>query len=175
MSADTPPDIFIRQARPADADALTVLARAAFAAAFQQHYPPEIFDAYVDEALTVARFAAELEGELFYVAEVGGAMAGYAKLRSGGLPPQLQGQHLVELQRMYVLPAYYGRGVAAALMDLCEQQARSEGYEGLWLGVWEFNYRAQRFYTRRGFVQEGTHPFRMGTLVEQDWVMYKCF
>jgi ribosomal protein S18 acetylase RimI-like enzyme len=43
----------------------------------------------------------------------------------------------------------------------------------VWLGVWEFNPRAIKFYTRYGFKKVGVHPFVLGNDVQNDWLMAK--
>lgn len=41
----------------------------------------------------------------------------------------------------------------------------------VWLGVWEFNPRAIKFYTRYEFKKVGVHPFVLGNDVQNDWLM----
>ena len=43
----------------------------------------------------------------------------------------------------------------------------------VWLGVWEFNPRAIRFYTRHGFKKVGDHKFVLGNDAQNDWLMAK--
>ena len=64
-------------------------------------------------------------------------------------------------------------GVARGLVDEAERIAREEGYETLWLGVWEENVKAHRVYERFGFGRVGEHGFLMGTCLQMDWIMCK--
>lgn len=41
----------------------------------------------------------------------------------------------------------------------------------VWLGVWEKNEGAIAFYQKMGFVQTGTHVFRLGDEEQTDLVM----
>jgi ribosomal protein S18 acetylase RimI-like enzyme len=41
----------------------------------------------------------------------------------------------------------------------------------LWLGVWEHNRGAIRFYERHGFVKFGEHPYYVGNDCQTDWMM----
>jgi hypothetical protein len=43
--------------------------------------------------------------------------------------------------------------------------------DSLWLGVWEKNEGAIRFYERNGFSVTGSHPFRMGDEIQTDLIM----
>ena len=169
--------LHIRTPRPAELPAVAALGRDAFLAAFAPHYDSADFDRYVAEAYCPEAFealAADPQRSL-YLAEVAGEMAGYAVLKRSAVPPQLAPARLIGLDRLYILPAWYGQGVAAALMDTCLTTAQAEGWEGMWLGVWEHNYRAMAFYRKYGFDIRGTHPFQMGDLVEADYVMYRFF
>ena len=45
------------------------------------------------------------------------------------------------------------------------------GRETLWLGVWEHNARAIRFYEKCGFRDAGSHPFLLGNDLQTDRIM----
>jgi RimJ/RimL family protein N-acetyltransferase len=38
----------------------------------------------------------------------------------------------------------------------------------MWLGVWEYNPRAQRFYEKNGFRPVGQHVFQLGSDPQTD-------
>lgn len=59
------------------------------------------------------------------------------------------------------------------LIEAIEKMAKEEGYETLWLGVWEENIKAQRFYGRYGLEKCGFHDFKMGECIQRDWVLKK--
>lgn len=100
------------------------------------------------------------------VVEHDGALIAFAQLYRSDSP---HGD--VELGRFYVDRNLHGRGIAQALMDAVLAAARTLGGRKLWLGVWEHNPRAIRFYEKCGFADEGTHPFRIGSDVQTDRVM----
>ena len=78
-----------------------------------------------------------------------------------------------ELSKMYVLPEGHGAGVSAALMSAALQHATELDAACVWLGVNQQNQRAQRFYAKHGFVITGTKTFRLGTHIEQDYVLVR--
>ena len=43
----------------------------------------------------------------------------------------------------------------------------------MWLGVWEENPRAIRFYQKQGFVEFGEHIFQLGDDAQRDVLMKK--
>ena len=59
------------------------------------------------------------------------------------------------------------------LIDACFQQARDGGRDVMWLGVWEYNPRAQRFYEKNGFRAVGSHVFQLGEDAQTDILMQR--
>lgn len=100
-------------------------------------------------------------------------LVGYAKLVKKRPPRQLRGQHAIEIQRLYVSEAQIGNGLGRQLMNQCLEQARQEGYQSVWLGVWEHNERAIRFYEKMGFQRCGWHYFQFGPERQRDYWMKK--
>ncbi|MET0703256.1 MAG: GNAT family N-acetyltransferase, partial [Mycobacterium sp.] len=43
----------------------------------------------------------------------------------------------------------------------------------VWLGVNQQNQRAQRFYAKHGFAVTGSKTFRLGSGIEEDYVMVR--
>lgn len=58
-------------------------------------------------------------------------------------------------------------------MQACLNQAKSMAYDTLWLGVWEHNARALKFYQRWGFEAVGSHVFVVGSDEQNDLIMQK--
>lgn len=79
----------------------------------------------------------------------------------------------VELQRLYVGLGQHGRGVGRALAEAVIALARGEGFEHMWLGVWEENHRAQKIYGKLGFTRIGEHVFDVGGDLQTDEIMFK--
>jgi ribosomal protein S18 acetylase RimI-like enzyme len=45
------------------------------------------------------------------------------------------------------------------------------GKDFVWLGVWEHNTAAIKFYQRHGFTKFGEHPYYVGNDKQMDWLM----
>lgn len=166
--------VTLRRANAADLAWLLPLAKRIFCETFEAHYQPHHFWGYVDRAYAPEVWQAELANpDYHYVgAWVGEQPIGYLKLSSDYRPEVLEGQHLLEVAKLYVDQRYHGQGVAQRLMEHALSYAEEHGFDGLWLGVWEHNHRAMAFYRKYGFEIVGTHPFEMGAgLVEDDFVM----
>jgi ribosomal protein S18 acetylase RimI-like enzyme len=56
-------------------------------------------------------------------------------------------------------------------MDACADDARKRGGRTLWLGVWDQNPRAIRFYTKWGYEDVGGQTFMLGDDPQQDRVL----
>ena len=163
----------IRVATVADAAAIAAIAERVFVRAFGPDNTPENLAAYVPTAFGEAVQRRELEDPscVYLLAYVDGALAAFALLRVGATDAAVHGDAPVEIQRFYVDHDFHGRGVAAHLMEACVATAQERGGHTLWLGTWEKNARAIRFYEKCGFTDVGSHPFVMGSEVQTDRVM----
>jgi diamine N-acetyltransferase len=170
-------EIHIRQAISDDAKPLTDLAYTTFWDAFAAH-PKNASDDlnhYMRQAFNVEQITAELADEknIFLLAEIEGELAGYSKLILDNIEPGVTATRPVELSRLYSQQKFLGKGVGQTLMDACFAQAKNDGCDVMWLGVWEFNPRAQRFYEKNGFSVVGSHTFLLGSDPQTDLLMQK--
>lgn len=170
-------EIKIRRGAISDAAALAPLAVQIFNDTFAENplNAPEDMDSYITEFMSVAAFGGELgdENSIFFIAEANGEMIGYAKLQEHSTEKCVSGANPIELQRLYVTKNFHGKGIAGELMNECFAEAARKNCETMWLGVWEHNFRAQKFYEKIGFRQVGTHVFQLGSDAQTDWVMEK--
>ena len=136
--------------------------------------------AFIDDNLSELRFADYLSdpGRLVLTARENGRMIGYAMLIHG-VPDDEDVQRAValrpaiEISKLYVLPDSHGTGASAALMTEALTRVEELDMKCVWLGVNQQNQRAQRFYTKYGFSINGTKTFRLGTGIENDYVMVR--
>lgn len=165
--------VIIRRANPDDAGLLAELGARTFFETFAADNSAANMAAYLGSAFSEAQQAAELADphSAFRIAETNGVAAGYAMLRSGSVPDSVTNDKPIELVRLYVSRQHLGRGVGAALMRVCIQEASSLGQGTLWLGVWEHNRRAQAFYRKWKFHEVGTHVFQLGDDAQTDILM----
>lgn len=163
----------LRHATMADAALLAELGRETFSETFAAENTPDNMAQYLASAFGVDIQTAELAepGVLFLIAEWEEKPVGYAQLKEGSTETGVTGQHPVELVRLYVRKRWHGEGIGMALMEACLREAAQMGGDVIWLGVWERNPRAIRFYQKWGFSQVGTHGFLMGNDLQRDWVL----
>ena len=170
-------DISIRQATSADAKLLTDLSYTTFWDAFAHHpkNAPADLAYYMRQAFNADQIAAELAepASIFLVAEIDAKPAGYAKLILDSTEEGITATRPIELSRLYSHQEYIGKGVGQNLMDACFDLAKDRGHDVMWLGVWEYNPRAQRFYQKNGFREVGRHVFQLGSDPQTDLLMQK--
>jgi ribosomal protein S18 acetylase RimI-like enzyme len=170
-------EILIRQATVDDAKLLTDLAYTTFWDAFAHHpkNAPDDLNHYMRQAFNQEQIAGELKDgkNIFLIGEMDGEPAGYSKIIIDNIEPGIRSERPVELSRLYSHQKHIGQGVGQALMDACFERARAEGRDVMWLGVWEYNPRAQRFYERNGFRVVGSHVFQLGKDAQTDLLMQK--
>lgn len=170
-------NIHIRQATHDDAKSLTDLAYTTFWDAFAHHpkNAPDDLNHYMRQAFNLEQISSELAdpSSVFLIAEIDGKAAGYAKLIIGSTEDDITAARPIELSRLYSHQEYVGKGVGQNLMDACFERARRHDHDVMWLGVWEFNPRAQRFYEKNGFQVVGEHTFLLGSDPQTDLLMQK--
>lgn len=165
----------LRRARIEDADLLTQLGAQTFAETFAEDNSPEDMASYLAASFNREKQLEELTDPLsrFFIAEVNGSAAGYAKISTGEALDCIEGQRPIELVRLYVSREWLGRGVGQALMQRCLDEAREMGCQTIWLGVWEHNQRAQAFYRKWNFREVGDHIFQLGSDPQRDILMQR--
>jgi GNAT superfamily N-acetyltransferase len=88
------------------------------------------------------------------VAEVDGVVAGFIMVSAD------------EAEQVYVDRAYRGTGVAALLLTEAERQIAATGHDVAFLVVVRGNDRAQAFYARQGWTDEGDIDYPVQALGE---------
>lgn len=164
----------IRKGSTSDLELLQRVGRKAFADTFSEHNTEEDMSLYLDKSYSAEKISAELDDPdgIFLIAFDGENCAGYARLRRIENPDGVTGS-AIEIERLYAVSECIGKQVGKNLMDACLDYARENHFETVWLGVWEKNLRAIRFYEKYGFVKFGEHVFMLGLDAQNDWLMKK--
>jgi len=165
--------VTIQLVRPSEVDTLLVLSRKTFYDAFEHLNNPEDFEAYTSKAFTREQLLSEIEDpdSAFYFAVIDNEPVGYIKLNYRGAQAEFHEPGGVELSRIYILASQQGKKIGNHLLDFAINKAIEDKMTYIWLGVWEHNLAAQRFYERNGFVKVGSHEFVVGKDVQTDYLM----
>jgi ribosomal protein S18 acetylase RimI-like enzyme len=117
--------------------------------------------------------AAEVSHEenTFFVARLEKEIMGYIKLTLAEKPAELAGLKNIEIARIYIDKKMKGQGIGNKLMQAGLDFAKMSGFEVVWLGVWEFNSAALKFYKKWGFERFSEHIFMLGDDPQTDWLL----
>ena len=163
----------LRPAFPADALALAVLAERTFRDAFGARNSPGNLDQHCAKVFGSEIQQREIEdcGLVTTIAETDGRMVGFSQLRLQHAHAGVAAKRPAELNRIYVVAEWHGRGVARDLMHHALDTAARAGCDWLWLGVWEHNPKAMAFYRKFGLEIVGSHAFMLGQEPQRYLVM----
>ncbi|MAQ82293.1 MAG: GNAT family N-acetyltransferase [Maritimibacter sp.] len=144
---DSGPAPVIRHVRASDRDAVLDILNAHHVNLGTQRLP------FHSDTEVAARIA-DAPGRVKLVAEIEGAVAGYAELETWPDKPRLR--HGAEIDMIATHPDFRGHGVGRALMAaLVDMSDRWLQLTRLQLYVWDGNDAAIRLYERFGFAVEG--------------------
>lgn len=154
-------------------EALVYISRKIFYDSFHHLNTAENMKEYMDRAFNPQQLLSELVNPLsaFYFIVVGDTIAGYLKTNLGGAQSDVHDEDSLEIERIYVEDRFQGQGLGAHLLEKAKEKAREQRLKSIWLGVWEKNTAAKRFYERHGFREFGSHEFRMGDEIQTDLLM----
>lgn len=157
-----------------DAVVLADLKARTFEETFSADNDPAELKAHLARAFSVEAVRAELAhpgSRTVWLREEGKHPVGYLKVNTAeahtesGLEPGL------EVQQIYVLGRFHGRGLGGRLLRHALELARHERSPFVWLSVWERNQKAIAIYEHHGFVVIGEHIFLMGDDPQRDLLM----
>ncbi|MEP7107503.1 MAG: GNAT family N-acetyltransferase [Ferruginibacter sp.] len=169
--------ITIRRATLADATTLSVISRQTFYDTFTGTCTEDDMQSFLESYFNLRQVITELnnENDFYYLAESDGKAIGYLRFMEDYANfPEMKQWKSLELKRLYVVKEFQGKGVAQQLMDYTLLYAKENNYRVVWLGVWEHNSRAQKFYEKYGFIYSGhTHNFPIGDTPQTDFWFWK--
>lgn len=165
-------DIQFRKCKAADWQILLVIAKTTFVTAFGAQNTKEDMDTYLSVAFSPAQIKKELSNphSTFYFVESQTSAIGYLKLNIEGTQSEPIADGL-EIERIYLLATFQGKGIGQLMLDKAFEIAKQLKKRKVWLGVWEKNDGAIRFYERNGFQKFGEHEFYLGKDLQTDWLM----
>ena len=107
-----------------------------------------------------------------YVACLGENLVGALQIDLNKQAP-IEELHSAEINKLYILPDYQGKGIAQQLMIKGESYLRSIKEKTVWIISWDQNPRALKFYQKIGYEIIGTAPFPMEMNTYTNYVLSK--
>lgn len=165
----------IQPCTPDDIETLSRLSAEAFVQAFARDNAPEDLQKFLDENYDPGVLSEQMKapGSSFFFIYQQATLAGYLKLNVGEQQTEPMGNSALEVERIYLLQTFRGQNLGQALMDFAIDYARGKDLETIWLGVWEHNQPAQKFYRKCGFTPFGSHTFMVGNDAQTDLLLQR--
>ncbi len=133
----------------------------------------ENIQSYLREKFTLEIITKELQNpsSQFYFVILDNEISGYIKLNSKDAQTEQVHGNGIEIERIYVVKEHQGKKIGQILFEKSLQVAKEKKAAFIWLGVWDQNQGAIRFYKRNGFKIFDKHRFMLGTDVQTDVMM----
>lgn len=166
-------DIHLVKLTAADIDQLKDISITTFYESFIDANTEENMQQYISKFFSREKLLEELSdtGSAFYFARLDEKPIGYLKLNTGHAQTEMKNENGLEIERIYILKELRGKNIGQLLFDKALQLAIEQKRDYLWLGVWEKNTGAIRFYERNGLVKFSEHAFMLGDDLQTDHLM----
>ncbi|GGF28800.1 GNAT family N-acetyltransferase [Flavobacterium limi] len=152
---------------------LQEISRQTFQETFSESNSEENMKSYLEKGFSNEKLTAELthKNSEFYFAILENKPIGYLKINFGEAQTELKDGNALEIERIYLLKEFHGKSVGQLLHEKAIERAKQQKSEYIWLGVWEENLKAIRFYKKNGFVEFDKHIFKLGNDEQTDIMM----
>ncbi|AZA74301.1 GNAT family N-acetyltransferase [Chryseobacterium indoltheticum] len=166
-------NITIRKAQDKDVIDLQNIGKITFSETFSKDNSVQNLNEYLETAFSTEKITSELadKNAEFYFAEFENEIIGYLKVNYGESQTEIKNENALEIERIYVLKDFHGKKVGQLLYEKAIELANERNVDFVWLGVWEQNLRAIRFYEKNGFTAFDKHLFKLGDEEQIDIMM----
>jgi len=169
---------YIRPTKGTELEKLYTISVQTFKETFEAKNTKDNMDIYLKHKLSKRKLNAEFSDRntYFYFAYCDEVLVGYLKLnfKKAQRKAVLKGK-AYEIERIYILKAHHGRGLGTYLFNKAIEIGKGKGYKLMWLGVWEFNHKALKFYEKKGLKAFDSHTFQLGNESQTDILMQLKF
>lgn len=167
--------IVIKRVLTDDIDALVAISQKTFFDAFLHLNNPDDMEAHAGSALSADKLLSEINNtnSAFYFALLDDVVVGYIKINYSTAQTEFQDAESAEVQRIYVSAEQQGKQIGKQLLDFATALGNEQHLKFIWLGVWEHNHNAIRFYENNGFKLFGSHDFMLGSDKQTDLLLRK--
>ena len=156
-----------------DVKHLQLISKKTFSESFAKDNSMKNLKSYFDLAFNLKQLSKELNNSLsrFFFIYIDETLCGYFKINIGDSQTEIKSDDGLELERIYILAEYQGKKIGEKILEKIKKMAMLEHKKYIWLGVWELNTKAIKFYERFGFKKFDTHIYQIGEDAQIDWMM----
>jgi ribosomal protein S18 acetylase RimI-like enzyme len=135
-----------------------------FCETFANENTKEDMEKYLKDNFSDEQIESEIknDGSIFYIVENNNDVVAYMKLNLDVAQTESGHSDTLEVQRIYVLKEYKGNQIGKQLIQKAIEIGKDKNFNYIWLGVWEHNVNAIKFYEKLGFEKFDTHIFKLG-------------
>jgi ribosomal protein S18 acetylase RimI-like enzyme len=145
---------------------------------FQETFSDQNTDDNMNEYLKLNMNSCKLLNELknpnteFYFVYNKSSLLGYLKLNyKDAQTENVLENKAFEIERIYLLKTFKNMGYGKQLFKKIVSIGKLKGYRRLWLGVWEHNLPAIKFYNKLKLKIFDKHDFILGNDIQTDFLM----
>lgn len=168
-------NISIKKCSDKDLLKLQNISKQTFQETYSSGNTEENMTRYLEQEFSLEKLESELNDQAseFYFAYLDSKIVGYLKVNVGESQTEMQDRNALEIQRIYVLKEFQGKQIGKTLYQKALKIAQQKQVDFLWLGVWEENPKAIKFYEKIGFEAFDKHIFVLGDEQQTDIMMKK--
>jgi len=152
---------------------LQFISKNTFSESFAKDNSMENLKSYFKVEFSLKQLSKEINNSLsrFFFIYIDETLCGYFKINIGESQTEIKSNDGLELERIYILAEYQGKKIGEKILEKIKYIAILEKKKYIWLGVWELNTKAIKFYERFGFKKFDTHIYQIGEDPQIDWMM----
>lgn len=165
--------IIIEECNLKDVEKIKEIGERTFYETFYNENLEEDMKDYLKKNFSYAQLETEFRNSSskFYMVQNDKKIVAYMKLNFIEDQINKDYENTLEIQRIYVTQEYKCRHIGKSLIEKAIEIAKNNNKNYIWLGVWEKNINAIRFYKKQGFVKYDTHIFELGADEQTDNLM----
>ncbi len=165
--------IYVKKVTTCNIEQLQSIGKETFYETFSAQNTKENMSKYLSDTFSVDKLMSELNDKNTenYFAMLDNIAIGYLKINFGSSQTELQDNKALEIERIYVLKEFHGKNVGQMLYEKAIEVAKQNKFDYVWLGVWEENPRAIKFYKKNNFIEFSKHIFKLGDDKQTDIMM----
>ncbi|MBK0381922.1 GNAT family N-acetyltransferase [Pedobacter sp. SD-b] len=152
---------------------LQKISKETFLLAFADDNTQENLAIYFEKTFSIAALTHQIHqsNSKFYFVYHDDLLAAYFKINIGESQTEIGAQDGIELERLYVYPTFQNKKIGNFIINEVKIKAVLDDKKYIWLGVWEHNINAIRFYQNQGFKKFDSHIYPIGKDLQTDWMM----
>lgn len=145
--------LLIKQCGLEDIEKIKYVGEKTFYETFSDQNTEEDMHNYLKENFSYEQIESEVKNDLsrFYIAESNTEVAAYMKINFDKAQTEVGHENTLEVQRIYALKEYQGKHIGKSLIEKAIELGKENNINYIWLGVWEHNLSAIKFYEKQGF------------------------